>query len=513
MPAIGGSFQANPTQPQTEGIPPPLSRPLTIGGSRLSLLARQLTTNPDGSPNLPSPPDLSANDLPGANMGQQVPLPDHQRHQQAGAMMFQSAVPRGQFVTTKPPSSGRFLKLAIAALFLIGSVGAVGWIMRKDIVNALGYQSRAPQLPETVSTLPVTQVPGVDPAPKMEAPPQEPEPEAVTHAPTPPFSPTQSPTLTPPPSPIPPVIERTPPRAMPADPAVVAQKPEIPPRATPVEEDPPEPPKPKRAITEGVQTTRTPVIPESTPPGSLVEIGRSKSDPKVLPNPKSDPGIGNGARPVAKNVPPKCQPALNGLKSFLAAPTWRDRLKFMQMSEQMQRKAEIYYSTNADGPVDVDEIQYLRHDEDPQVGRGMHVVFVLFSRVWDYGFPVMVEQTGDEARVDWLTFVEFKDDLLNKFLANYMDGPVRFHVGIRRTHYFEDDVPNHDDMDAFEVTTPMENAHGFGLHPKDHSPRPQHELHAVLGQGSLVGHRRTPVAQTRQRQVDRNHRPTPIELV
>lgn len=231
-------------------------------------------------------------------------------------------------------------------------------------------------------------------------------------------------------------------------------------------EDEPEPPKP---TLQGVQTTRTQqpavVASASTGTGSLVEIGRSKSDPKILPDAKTS-SISNGERPVAKDVPPKCRPALDSLKAFLAAPTWRERLKYMQMPDQIQRKAEIYYSTNADGPVEVDEIQYLRHDEDPQVGRGMHVIFVLFSRVWDYGFPVMVEQTDEEARVDWLTFVEFKDDLLNKFLSNYMEGPVRFHVGIRRTHYFEDDVPGHDDMDAFEVTTPMENAHGFVFTPK-----------------------------------------------
>jgi hypothetical protein len=245
-----------------------------------------------------------------------------------------------------------------------------------------------------------------------------------------------------------------------------------------VEDEPQNSPPPvekRPVITQGVQTTRTPQhtiqdLPPTTGQAAmnenLVEVGRAPDSPKVLPEPSQEPPSNDGARPMAKNVPPVCNPALAGLKNFLAAPTWRERLQYMMMPEQMQRKAEVYYASNPDGPVDVDEIHYLRHDDDPQVGSGTHVVFVLFGRAWDYGFPVMVEQKGNEARVDWLTFVEFKDDLLNKFLNNYMEGPVRFHVGIRRTHYFEDDVPNRDGMDAFEISTPMENAHGFVFTPR-----------------------------------------------
>jgi hypothetical protein len=68
----------------------------------------------------------------------------------------------------------------------------------------------------------------------------------------------------------------------------------------------------------------------------------------------------------------------------------------------------------------------------------------------------MVEVEGSEARVDWLTFVEFKDDLLRQFMANPgMPGKWRFHVQLRRCHYFEDDVPNRDAKDCFEIAPPM----------------------------------------------------------
>lgn len=409
-----------------------------------------------------------------------------------GQMMFQNAVPKVAN-TNAGRSSGRFIKLGLVALMLLGGVGAVGFVYRHHIKEALGYVTQsqpattpvvetAPgqeSLPQTV-VVPEPPSPTVtktqpDPTPTRSVPPDSPPPR------TPPVS--EPPRTEPQPVKTAPVVpvkkadvaqtkEAPPPRALPVDPPTLTKTdPASPPKAVPVDDEPPAMTPPPKPEPQGVQTTRTPQMPElasnttpTTPQGSLVEIGRAKPDPKTLPDPRSS--LSNGERPIIKDVPPKCRAAVDGLKSFLAAPTWRERLQFMQLPDQMARKAEIYYSTNADGPVEVDEIHYLRHDEDPQVGRGMQVIFVLFSRLWDYGFPVMVEDVSGEARVDWLTFVEFKDDLLNKFLGNYMEGPVRFHVGIRRTHYFEDDVPNHDEMDAFEVTTPMENTHGFVFTPK-----------------------------------------------
>jgi hypothetical protein len=40
-------------------------------------------------------------------------------------------------------------------------------------------------------------------------------------------------------------------------------------------------------------------------------------------------------------------------------------------------------------------------------------------------------------------------------------------VGIRRTHYFEDDVPDKETMNAFEVAPPMGNCRGYVFVPKE----------------------------------------------
>jgi len=206
-----------------------------------------------------------------------------------------------------------------------------------------------------------------------------------------------------------------------------------------------------------------------TEPTPLVEVGRAKNDPKLAPESLRASVVVGLDRPIIKNVPPECESAAEALKKFLSASNWREGLAFIQLPSGMERKVQQYYTANPDGPVEVDEIEYYHHNENPQVGKGVHVVFVLRSRAWQFpmGVPVMVEVHNNEARVDWLTFVEFKDDLLNRFLTSYMEGPVRFHVGIRRTHYFEDDVPEKENMHAFEVAPPMGNCRGYVFVPKE----------------------------------------------
>jgi hypothetical protein len=66
-----------------------------------------------------------------------------------------------------------------------------------------------------------------------------------------------------------------------------------------------------------------------------------------------------------------------------------------------------------------------------------------------------VETTPEGWKVDWLTFTEFKDELLLKFLESPQSEPARFHVLMRRAHYFGDDVPALDKKSCFQVMPPM----------------------------------------------------------
>lgn len=449
-----------------------VSRPMTIGGSRLSLLARQLTASPQGPGGLPEAPDPLANDdLPGADAPRAVPMPDALRHQAAAQKMLHSQINRGRGVNMGGRSSGRFLRFAMSALFLLTAAGIAVYVMRDSLGLTKHFVEVEPVEPRTSEpSSGRAPEPGIDPvtddAPApVEEKPQPPKPRVV-------YAPPQAPVVKPAPAAptvvVPRAVVSPEPEESPAA-KIAGQKPAT--RAMPVDD---EPPAPKAIPVENEPSERTAVVtqkPEApkSDDRALVEVGRTKDEPKILAGNNASMKVVNSDnldKPLVKNVPPKCQAALQGLKSFLAARSLKERLPYMQLASQIERKAAIYYTSNPDGPVEVDEIHYLRHDESPQVGRGMHAVFVLFNRSWDYGIPVMVEQTGDGVRVDWLSFIEFKDDLLHKFLTNYMDGPVRFHVGIRRTHYFEDDIPGIENKDTFEVTPPMENVHGFVFVPR-----------------------------------------------
>lgn len=453
-----------------------LSRPITVGGSRLSLLARQLSTSADAqsSPPPPQPEPTYRSEMaqqreaagrgqsPALELPRQNPGSFPQAPQQGG---------HGRAVHHSRRRNGGGSKLGLAAAFMLIAASAGAYFF-KDQLRVVWERAMPPEpgLPSTVDNPVESPAPGVDLVATAPAPSPSPTPQDPPMRSTLPQPPSVSETASTQPSPAPSPLGEppAPPRALPVtDPVLggtVDPSGPIPGAVTTLPATPAAPSQPPM----GLQTTRTPdhgMVASSASP-SLVEIGRAKDDPSLLPKPDATPMIGNSDRPIIKNVPPACNAAVQGLKKFLAAPTWKERLQYMQLPEQMQRKAQIYYSTNQDGPVNVDEIRYLRHDTDPQIGKGMHVVFELASRAWDYTVPVMVEQHGEQARVDWLTFVEFKDDLLNKFITSYMDGPVRFHVGIRRSHYFEDNVPNLDQKDVFEVTTPMENVNSFVFTPK-----------------------------------------------
>ena len=385
-------------------------------------------------------------------------------------MMLKQNMRRGLNVDlSRRRGRGRF---AVAFACILVLLAALLWQFRaplKDVVAQ--FMPPRPPTPEASPPPPAGPVPGVD---RIARTSQAEGDESVVRAPGP--SSAARPSVGTDVSPVPKVVQVSsspgngPGEVTIARPAMPEASPvpesggsASPRRAVPAEAPP--------AATE-VRSARAPEpsVPENpltTSPQNLVEVGRShpgadSKSTQSLPTPAQV----LGASPSIKDVPPACKPALEGLKSFLNARNWHERLKYIQLSKQMADKVERYYSASPDGPIDVDEIAHLRHDENPEVGHGLHAVFVLSSRNWGYSVPVMVEVNEEGARVDWLTFIEFKDDMLNKYMRDYMEGPVQFHVAIHRTHYFDEGIPGLDQKDHFAISTPMQNFRAFAFVPK-----------------------------------------------
>jgi len=323
----------------------------------------------------------------------------------------------------KPKRATNIFMIGLALLFLGGFLLAAGWLFREPLFHVVdqvkGLISGA-AAPAEVADIP-------DPAPTDGSTPSASTPAQAELASTPPtapssgsFDPDEAPPQSKAPTPAPTALPK-----MDEEVAVIRKAEPIPSAATPT-------PSPSNA-------------------GGLVEVmpapalGIAKADADSL--------AGIPSQEVRlDDVTEEARPAAVALQKFLSAANLQERIQHTLAADVMRTTMERYYSVNADGPIIVDAIALVRYDPKPQVGGGAHAVFGLESRTWEFPVPVMLEMHEGRFKVDWLSFVEFKDRILEKFLGSYQDGPARFHVGITRTHYFEDKVPNASNKDAFRIS-------------------------------------------------------------
>jgi hypothetical protein len=338
---------------------------------------------------------------------------------------------------SRPRKSTNVFMIGLAIIFIGGFLAAIGWLFREPLLQLAGLSAPAPS---DAASIPVaSSLPGA----------------AAPSTPPPAPSPTKDEAS----APKSPVIAEAPPAPRPSggaafDPAEISKNPSPAP-AAPALTTPPD-------VTKMPSEEPSMTIKPLPAPAPLIE----KKDSPLLEVVQATPAKNTATRlstaspeasPASKeirldDVTPEARPAADALMQFLKATSLQERLKHTLAAEPMRPIMERYYGVNPDGPILVDAIALVRHDPKPQIGGGAHAVFGLESKTWEYPVPVMLEQTDEGFKVDWLSFVEFKDRLLEKFLQGYQEGPARFHVGITRTHYFEDKVPNSSNKDAFRIS-------------------------------------------------------------
>ncbi len=321
-------------------------------------------------------------------------------------------MPRGSRPLRRPKRASNIFMFSLAVIFLLGTLAAAGWMFREPLMEIV--HKYMPAGNETPVEAPV------------------PSPKSVVSAPAPG---TESEPVN---APAPTVVAEPPPEK----PAIAGFDPDepAPPKAVPLTDDE------RTALTAGPGMSNSqppaPAVPDATPGSGLQEV----------PQPAPDTKSGVARADIEIEVPEEAKPAAEALMKFLTARTLEDRLRHSLAPDFMRPLMERYYKGAPEGPVKVDAVGLVRFDPKPQIGGGAHAVFGLESREWEFPIPVMLEEGKDGFRVDWLSFVEFKDRLLERFFENYQEGPARFHVGITRTHYFDDKVPNSGSKDAFLVS-------------------------------------------------------------
>ncbi len=155
---------------------------------------------------------------------------------------------------------------------------------------------------------------------------------------------------------------------------------------------------------------------------------------------------------IVQPVPLEAQSALDALKKFLEASTWNDRAIYVQNPEKIKPLMEKYASKSGDGPILVENINFIDRFTN---AKGAHCTFEVNGSALPHPVMVIVEQPlNAEARVDWEAFMEFKDDLLLKFLESNGAATQKFRVKLQRIHYFDKDVPDQNNKDVFGISQP-----------------------------------------------------------
>ncbi len=227
---------------------------------------------------------------------------------------------------------------------------------------------------------------------------------------------------------------------------------------------PPAPPLPKPP-----DTASPPPVPPSAEPGKVEPTEEIKkatpAEPEMgapSPSPLVEvPSAGEASKlnPLTPemSIPDEAKPASAALLEFLTADTLETKRKYILGAEDPQIDALIkrYYGQSDAKPIAVTSIVLRRHDPSPEVGGGAQSVFEVASPEWTYPIPVMVQETKQGFKLDWIAFVEFKDNWLHKFVQAFRENPGRFHVRIKRGHYFESDVPDIENKDCFILEPPQ----------------------------------------------------------
>ena len=393
-----------------------------------SLLGREMSPAP--APQLTQP--LQAGGTPALSLGSAY-------GQDGSAVAPVAPMPSGRSIASlRAPRGTNFIRLAFAAIFLLGFLGLVGYLLKDYLPGLFPGLAGHEVAEETAKEPPLLSTPTpLKSNPSSSSPTKPVDPVAIEKATSPPNASAETKTS---PAPITVGFDPNEPVAPKSETASTVKSPTETARSA-------SPPATANAMPMGS-------TPAATATGTLLEVP-AKAVVSAVPSSSQPAAPGNLTQaPVIEedDIPPSAKPAVDALKKFLAARSLEERLPYTLGADLMKPLMERYYSRSPDGPVVVDHIQFVRMDPNPELGSGKHCILSLENKTWEFSVPVMLEEKEDGFKVDWVSFVEFKDRMLEKFFQSYQEGKACFHVGIIRHHYFEDRVPNLDRKDAFRVS-------------------------------------------------------------
>jgi hypothetical protein len=239
------------------------------------------------------------------------------------------------------------------------------------------------------------------------------------------------------------------------------------------------------AVPQEKQPDATPVLPPDPPAEPLPEkVAPAPAEPPASEiEPPAPDAAATPAEPLRLLAAPEA-----ALKAFLSAPDWQARAKLVLDAERVAAKMELYHSEAPDGPTAALSLSAdAAHDEDVQGPR--LVTYRVATEAAPAGFPVAVVETPAGWKVDWESFIEFRDDHFRRFAAGEGSAEGAFHLMVRNTHYFGEPFPGSDKLTAFRVDPPLPDREQYAFVPTGS------ELHKTLAAATEWGRPCTPVLE------------------
>ena len=115
------------------------------------------------------------------------------------------------------------------------------------------------------------------------------------------------------------------------------------------------------------------------------------------------------------------------LRAFLDAPDWSARSAHVLFPEKVRGAMEAHSREVPDGPTAFKSISVKHSYIDEQTGSTL-LIFYVTTEKFPAGIPVAIKETPGGWLVDWQSFVEFRDQLFQKFVDGPADQTGRFHL-------------------------------------------------------------------------------------
>lgn len=115
------------------------------------------------------------------------------------------------------------------------------------------------------------------------------------------------------------------------------------------------------------------------------------------------------------------------VRAFLDAPDWAARSAYVLFPEKVRGAMEAYSREAPDGPTAFKSVSVKHSHIDEQTGNTL-LIFYVATETFPAGIPVAIKETSGGWLVDWQSFVEFRDQLFQKFVDGPTDRTGSFHL-------------------------------------------------------------------------------------